>query len=443
LKVHSLEDLFSQIEYLVDDHVGIVRKVLEIKREAGAPDIFCFSATPCDTSVFGGRENFSFPGGAGASIKRESALAKAVGEAVERYSGMIYDLNAFPLVSFETAPFRCVPPDDFALYSAQQYSQSAFPYVRFDKATPVRWLPALDLGSGETWYLPAGFVFLNYLCDNVSGESSIAQSISTGLACHTDPIQCAISAICEVIERDAFTITWQAKLSPPQINTETLSHHNRDLVKRLECAGGEASVFNISLDHGIPTIMAVLKGRSSEAPSLLFTAAAAVSPDQAIKKALEELAHSRIYAQFLKRHLSSFAPGPGHENVVSLEDHLRLYLDYQHAPLANFIFASKQKIDFNEIKDFETGEAKKNLKSLVDKIQSMGNRVLLADVTTADVRELGLSVLRAVIPGFHPLFFGHKLRALGGTRLWEIPQKMGYRGITQESGDNQAPHPFP
>jgi len=67
---------------------------------------------------------------------------------------------------------------------------------------------------------------------------------------------------------------------------------------------------------------------------------------------------------------------------------------------------------------------------------------LLADVTTEDMRDLGLLVVRAVIPGFHPLFMGHQFRALGGTRLWEIPQKFGYPGISREHGDNPLPHPF-
>jgi ribosomal protein S12 methylthiotransferase accessory factor len=69
--------------------------------------------------------------------------------------------------------------------------------------------------------------------------------------------------------------------------------------------------------------------------------------------------------------------------------------------------------------------------------------VLLADVTTPDVRDLGLSVVRAVVPGSHPLFMGHALRARGGRRLWEVPQRLGHRGISPATGDNPAPHPYP
>jgi ribosomal protein S12 methylthiotransferase accessory factor len=80
---------------------------------------------------------------------------------------------------------------------------------------------------------------------------------------------------------------------------------------------------------------------------------------------------------------------------------------------------------------------------LVTKIQAVNERLLIADLTTPDVSELGFSVIRAIIPGFHPLHLDYGLRALGGTRLWEVPQQLGYPGITPETGDNPQPHPYP
>ncbi len=67
----------------------------------------------------------------------------------------------------------------------------------------------------------------------------------------------------------------------------------------------------------------------------------------------------------------------------------------------------------------------------------------LVDLTTEDVRPLGLRVTRAVVPGFHPLVLGHRRRALGGRRLWEVPGKLGYPGRSPEQGDNPLPHPYP
>ena len=84
-----------------------------------------------------------------------------------------------------------------------------------------------------------------------------------------------------------------------------------------------------------------------------------------------------------------------------------------------------------------------DLRVLCERIRAVNHRVLLVDLTSPDVRPLGLSVVRTVIPGFHPLCMGYKIRALGGRRLWEVPQRLGFAGIAPDSGDNPAPHPYP
>ena len=72
------------------------------------------------------------------------------------------------------------------------------------------------------------------------------------------------------------------------------------------------------------------------------------------------------------------------------------------------------------------------------RIAATGHRPLLCELTTPDVAELGLAVVRAVVPGYHPLVSGHRYRALGGRRLREVPRRLGYR-----AGDNPLPHPYP
>ena len=76
-------------------------------------------------------------------------------------------------------------------------------------------------------------------------------------------------------------------------------------------------------------------------------------------------------------------------------------------------------------------------------VEKTGDRVLIVDVTTPDVRELGFVVVRAIVPGYHPLALGFQCRARGGRRLYEVPQKLGHKGITRESGENPFPHPYP
>ena len=70
------------------------------------------------------------------------------------------------------------------------------------------------------------------------------------------------------------------------------------------------------------------------------------------------------------------------------------------------------------------------------------HRVLLADITSDDVRSLGLWVFRAMIPGVQPLFMGHRNRALGTARLTELGHLFGRLTPFRERDLNPAPHPF-
>lgn len=433
--------LFSILGQLIDEHVGLIRSVVEIPREAGAPEFFHFYADACNTRVFCAQQNFGKTGGA--STDRGIAMAKAVGEAIERYCSAIFDPQDFALTSYDDAPFLCVAPDRFALYSVEQYQQAEFPYVPFLNSTPVRWTPAVDAMTGKTFHVPAAMVYVPYAYTDQDGEPPITQRISTGLACHSTPAEAAETAICEVIERDAITIAWQAMLGMPQIRINSLSESNRDLVARFERTGSSVTLLNLTLDHAIPTILSVFQGSTSDSPALVCAAASHLDPEHAVRKSLEELAHTRRMAQQLKSSSPPFLPSLHYENVSTQDDHVHLYCNDTNTPLARFLLGSPKQVDFAEIENLATGHPQTNLGMLIEKIRAINHQVLLKTITTPDVVELGLSVVRAIIPGFHPLFLGHRVRALGGSRLWEVPQRLGYGGVYREQGANPAPHPFP
>jgi ribosomal protein S12 methylthiotransferase accessory factor len=434
--------LSSIVEHLVDRRVGIVRYVEEVRREAGAPDFFHFQAKAGNTAAFSALENFSNSGGAAAD--RETAVAKAIGEAVERYCSAIFDYEALTLSSYEEASFPCVAPSEFALYSRGQYEAPGFPWAPFHNSTKVRWIAARDLTTGKVCYVPAAKSFIPYIYYEITGDTPIDQPISTGLACHVSEAEAALNGVCEVIERDAFLITWQAMLSPPQIRIETLSEEGRDLVQRFQRTGSAVVLFDITLDHGVPTVLSVLRGSVAFAPALVFAASASPDPDEAVRKSLEELAHTRRYCSIIKAHVPRLVPAPpDHLNVTSQMEHLNFWVDEKNAPLADWIFSSPKRVEFSQLQDLATGDPARDLEALMAKIQEVNERVLIADLTTPDVAELGFSVIRAIIPGFHPLHLGYTLRALGGRRLWEVPQQLGYPGITPNTGDNPQPHPYP
>lgn len=438
----ALRRLADIVEYLVDSRVGIIGSVREVRKEAGGPDFFHYVAKSANTALLTGRKNFRVAGGAAAT--RDDAVGKAIGEAIERYCSAWYVLDELPLTSYREASFKCVAPEKFALYSEEQYDKPGFPLARFTHDTTVRWTSGTDLATGERVYVPACRVYMPYAFDTASREAPIAQPISTGLACHVSQELAAISALCEVIERDALTITWQTKIGPRQLRVETLPDALYDLVARFERTASTVVMFDITLDHGIPTVLSVLRGHHDGAPALVVAASASPSLPDAARKSLEELAHTSRYSQLIVTRSARLVPDPpDYDRVQDQHDHLNFWVDHANLPLADFLFACPKRVDYGDLPNPGTGEPVSDLRLLVERIMRVDERALLVDLTTPDVGGLGLSVVRVVIPGFHPLQIGHRLRALGGRRLRTVPRWFGHAGITPFAGDNPAPHPYP
>lgn len=424
---------------LIDDEVGIVRLVEAAPRQAGSPSFFHYWALAADTRAFVEQHNFARTGGAADDPDR--ALAKALGEAVERYCAAIYAQDELPLRTADEAEFPVVDPASFALNSAAQYAEQDFWFVPFDRETPVRWTPAVDALSDETVFVPAAMVYIPYYFRPEQGEPRIAQPISTGLACHASFHDAAAAALAEVVERDAFTIVWQAQIAPPRIAVDTLPLGLRRLHGRFGSAGFDVTLFDITLDR-VPTVLAVSRHGSSECPAVVVAASASLDPARAARSALEELAHTGQFCHAIVRELPRLDPDAG-RTVVDQESHLNYWCDQANARGIEFLFASDAELAFDELEDAGTGSAAGDLRELSMRIAATGHRPLLRELTTPDVAELGLAVVRAVVPGYHPLVCGHRHRALGGRRLWEVPQRLGHPGISPQHGDNPLPHPYP
>jgi len=238
-------------------------------------------------------------------------------------------------------------------------------------------------------------------------------------------------------------LTWQAMLSPPKIRLDSLSSKNRNLIQRFQQAGRDIFILNITMDTGIPSVLAIQYSGQKVLPALTTSAAVALNPEEAIEKSLEELILTDTYMKKLITDIPVRMSLQDYYASNDKEDHMRYWCQQEHAHQADFLTASEKTMDFSELPCFSSTNNAETLKILVDQIHAAGYRVLVSNLTTEDIDSLGLSVVRVVIPGFQPLCMGYHQRVLGGKRLWEIPQKLGFKGITPETGDNPYLHPYP
>ena len=332
-----------------------------------------------------------------------------------------------------------------ALYQPEQLKQQGFPWQPFTPDAPIAWTLGRSLLSDSDILVPAAMVYVPYHYLIFRGDTPITQPISTGLAAGCSFSEAALSGLCEVIERDAFTLTWQTRMSRPRLARDSLPPSTQALVRRFSEVGIEVELVDITTDLHISTVMTLALSDAPSSPAVAVAAATATSPEVAINKSLEELAHTRKFARQILKYTP---PVPidvvgAHPQVMEQKQHLRFYCSQEAMEFAAFAWASSEQRAVNDMPDRTQTTPEEELDTLVNVIGAAGYDVIVCDLTTPDIASLGLSVVRAVVPGLNPLFMGYQNRALGGKRLYEVPQKLGHPGLEPGEPDNPYPHPFP
>lgn len=420
------------LESLVSPYVGVVRGVQEVP--AGPQDVRLHTMW-CETAhspvAHGG-------GGSGASIS--AARSAAIGEAVERYSASFADPDALVPATARELGERAVDPARFALYSDRQYRAPGFPYVPFDRDTRLAWIEGVALPGGEPAWLPAQLVHLVTARD----EPRICRATSSGLACHATAAEATLSALLELLERDAFMLTWKARLTWPLLDwsgNDRLADWER---RFLRPTGLRASAIDLSRVWDVPCCAAVVRSAVPGSAPIGVGAAAGVTVERAMTKALDEAARVRTWAQALRGFDPDGQSTPPPGEIRDFDDHIRFYADPRNAHRAAFLDASAARRDVDRIRPLRAHTAEDWIEEICARLARRSASAYAVDVTSPDVRDAGLTVIRVVVPELCALDVEHAEQLLGGRRLYEEPARLGFhsRQLT-ELELNPDPHPFP
>jgi ribosomal protein S12 methylthiotransferase accessory factor len=232
----------------------------------------------------------------GKGATREAARVSAMMEAVERVSG---ERTGAPTIvaSYQElqagGPLPPIDPRAFELPADTAYR----PEARFT------WLQGRELLAGRDVLIPLDLV----ISPPVEG---ILRDVDTnGLASGNSHLEAVAHAICEVIERDAFSqILFMAAFGDPedpphtvvQIELSTLPPQAREWAERIARAGLQLDVVDITGDVGVPTFHALLLDPHYPAPGgerrprRFFGSGTHPDPDVAVFRAVSEAIQSRL-----------------------------------------------------------------------------------------------------------------------------------------------------
>jgi ribosomal protein S12 methylthiotransferase accessory factor len=435
----SVEETLIKGERLIDHRVGIIQDIYEHMIDPDDPPLFYFTAKLADTSRYSRLKCSEYNGGA--SLLREQAKAAAIGESVERYCAGIYNEDEFIYSSYNDVKCDAIDPREFTLFSENQYSTKDFKFSRFSKDVRLNWVWGYSLVKKQPILVPASFVYVPYLFR--SKEELITQPTSTGLAAANNMEEAILSGIYEVVERDAYMIMWLNQLSMSGINLSMVKNEKiKDVIERFVQCGISLYINNITTDLGIPTIGAMAVLESGRGPAAAVGAATRLAPELAVLKSLEETAHTRFWIKGMMRERPDYKSKDDFSDITDLSHHPFLYGHLEMLPRLKFLMNHPSVEKLEGIPNMATGSILKDIQKCVEMIAKRGFDVIVVDITTPDIKEVGFSVVRVLIPGGQPLDVEFKYRFLGGKRLYEVPKLLGYPGKSE--GELYGyPHPFP
>ena len=395
------------LESLVSPYVGVVRGVDEVLAQ---PSDIRLTNVVCETGfaeLLVGHGTTHLGAGSGAS---RSARAAAIAEAVERYSACWFDdADAIVATAAELGE-RAVEPARFALFSDRQHRSRGFPYAPFTDETRVAWVPAR-----EGVFVPAQLVYLGW--ELRPGEVRIAHATSNGLACGPTFADARRTGLLELIERDSFMITWNARLSWPLLEWPDNRRLTAFEQRYVRPTGLRVSAVDLSAFWGVPCVLGIARSAVTGDAPFGVGAGAALTIERAVEKAIDEAVRVRSWASALR---AQGAQPPRRDEIREFEEHILFYAYDEHAAAADFLDASDERRDVSSIASIEE----------LDFVSAYA-----VDVTAPDVHAAGVRVVKVVAPELCPLDVVHRCRHLGGRRLYEY--------VRDESEINPDPHPFP
>jgi ribosomal protein S12 methylthiotransferase accessory factor len=399
------------------------------------------------------------PGG-GRTCDYRTSDAVAVLEALERYGGSNpAGTRTVVRVAMADLDEPVLDPRRLGLHEDVMYERWPQFYRPFSEESVCNWVWGYSLTTQDPVLVPetcAYFWTLNrpdpaFFCENSNGcalGSSLEEAILYG--------------ILEVAERDAFLLTWHARIPAPVIDLEATDFREPAITAAAitEATGYRVSLFDITTEVGIPCVWAMATHpRLAEGglPSgtgeiALFCAAGSnLSPERAALSAIVELGPQLVGAikQFPPRSADAAASLECPDEVRTIFDHAVAFGDPRAYERLNFLTQSaapsRPLCEVGcERRWPANADLRADLLELIDRLHDEDLEVIVVNQTGPEHRALGLQCVKVLIPGMLPLSYGHVRRRLRNLpRLLTLPLRLGHTNAPLAVAEvNQLPHPF-
>lgn len=389
--------------------------------------------------------------GYGRSNSYLASEATALLEALERYAGL-QPLARRPVVrgSFAELSDHAVDPRRLGVYPPERHEVAGFPFQQYDQTARYSWMWGYSFARRAPILVPETIAYYAVKGPDRPRQPFVYEC-SNGCALGGCLEEAILYGLLEVAERDAFLLTWHARMSVPRLDHRALSGPQaRLLVEGIESEGYEVRLYDTTPEYGVPCVWAMAVNRDNwqeDAPKVACTAASHLDPAQALLQGLHELgpALSGLRRRFpAGRHLAKQMTLDD-DLVHNMPDHALLY---GHEDVWNRLSFLGSEVSGERPAPswpvIRNNDLRDDLQQAIDRFLTAGLDVIVIDQTAPEHAERQLHCVKVIVPGALPMTFGHHCRRLDLPRLLSVPAQLGFREHPLRPDEvNVRPHPFP
>lgn len=309
--------------------------------------------------------------------------------AAARASGLMESMEGFHAEHI-ALPLRVASAMDMAGFGLG-ISVNQLPTVKgspYHPHHPITWIESEDLLTGQSYWVPYEMVHTNYTYPRPSGSGCFPAS-SNGLASGNCLAEATVHAICELIERDAISLWHQCgsnAVDRMSIDQATIDDALCiDTLRKLDRAGQDTCIWDITPDSGIPTYFTIIMDRESHSQHIGVGSGTHLCRNIALLRALHEAVQVRTtYIVGARDDLTSREYTP-----EGVEEKRQFF----SAILKQSSFSAK----FTDRAEDECETIEAELAVLLKRLRSVGvTQVLQIDLSKP---AFDIAVVRVIIPG--------------------------------------------
>ncbi|MFJ5292938.1 TOMM precursor leader peptide-binding protein [Streptomyces sp. NPDC088348] len=415
----------------------------------------------------------SVDGGYGRALDFRTARVTAIAEALERLGGgrpggrrtVVRGSHRELAARY---PGGVLDPATTGTHEPHRYQEAGFPFQPYHPGLVLPWVWGYSLTREQPVLVPESLAYYRLGRHQPRAARPFVSEISNGCALGGCVEEAALYGLLELAERDAFLLTWYARMPAPALDLHTARDRRIGLLadRIQERTGYRVEVFDVTGAEGIPCFWAAavdVQPRSAPGtepaaprPGVLCAGGSGLDPERGVFGALHELvtaieAYRLIYPQRAED-AARMREDPGH--VRLMDDHALLYCDPVAARRLDFLLAPggrppQERRNLRELAERYAWprhtDLRADLDELVGRFAATGLEAIVVDQTTPVHTASGLSCVKVLVPGLLPMTFGHHLRRITGLdRVLTVSHRLGRsaRPLRPEEV-NPYPHPFP